>query len=166
MPTYRNDAVIGTYSIKNSLGKTVDVAPGESVQTFALLGFPFIQTDPLPLATTLRDRPTIGSCTIPSISGIKIFSGPTMDGSLFKAIALTVDSKCIKIQASNGVANDFTSFAANPPTFHFALTGTPAPGEWTQHIGELNFDLEAPSGTIIGYVRAATGVVVSVTVGA
>ena len=104
--------------------------------------------------------------TIPSISALTIFAAPTMDGTTFKPVTLPTDSKCIKIQASNGVAGDFTSFAANPPTFHFALSATPAAGEWTQHIGEYNLDYVAPSGTIIGYLKAASGVVLSVTVGA
>lgn len=104
--------------------------------------------------------------TIQSLSALTIFAAPTMDGTTFKAITLPTDSKSIKIQASNGIAGDFTSFAANPPTFHFALTATPEVGQWTQHVKELNFDLVAPSGVTIGYVKAETGVVVSVTVGA
>lgn len=102
--------------------------------------------------------------TIPSISALTIFAAPTMDGTAFKAITLPTDSKSIKIQAGNGVATDFTSFAANPPTFHFALVSSPT--VWTQHVGELNFDCVAESGAVVGYVRAATGVIVSVMVGA
>lgn len=103
--------------------------------------------------------------TIQSISDITIFAGPVMDGVSFKAITLTTDSKSIKIQASNGIATDFTSFASNPPTFHFSRKEVPSAGEWTQHVGELNFDLVAPANTVF-YVRAATGVVIAVTVGA
>lgn len=102
--------------------------------------------------------------TIPSISTLTMFAAPTMDGVAFKAITLPTDSKSIKIQAGNGVATDFTSFAANPATFHFALTASPT--VWTQHVGELNFDCVAPSGTVIGYVRAETGVIIYVMVGA
>ena len=102
---------------------------------------------------------------IQAISGIvSIFTPGAMDGTTLVPIILPVDSKCIKIQAGNGVANDFTSFAANPPIFHFALAASPT--VWTQHVGELNFDCVAVSGTTVGYVRAATGVVISVTVGA
>lgn len=115
---------------------------------------------------TIRPQPKDGDGrVVPSIFGINaIFTAPTMDGLTFKAITLTTDSKSIKIQAGNGVANDFTSFAANPPTFHFALAANPA--VWTQHVGELNFDCVSESGSIVGYVRAATGVIVSVMVGA
>lgn len=114
----------------------------------------------------IRPQPRDGDGrVVPSIHGIKaIFAAPTMDGTTFKAITLTTDSKSIKIQAGNGVANDFTSFAANPPTFHFALVSSPT--VWTQHVGEFNFDCVAPSGTIVGYVKASTGVIISVTVGA
>lgn len=115
---------------------------------------------------TIRPQPKDGDGrVVPSIFGINaIFAAPTMDGVAFKPITLTTDSKSIKIQAGNGVATDFTSFAANPLTFHFALVSSPT--VWTQHVGELNFDCVAPIGTIVGYVRAATGVVISVTVGA
>lgn len=104
---------------------------------------------------------------IQAISAItSIFSPGTMDGVTFLPIVIPVNSQCIKIQASNGVVGDFTSFAANPPTFHFALSATPTAGQWTQHVGELNFDLVAPAGAVIGYVKAATGTVISITVGA
>ena len=102
---------------------------------------------------------------IQAISGIvSIFNPGTMDGTTFLPVTLPVDSKCIKIQAGNGVADDFTSFAASPPTFHFALAASPT--VWTQHVGELNFDCVAVSGTVVGHIRAETGVVISVTVGA
>lgn len=104
--------------------------------------------------------------TVELPSRLTIFAAPAMDGTAFKPITLTTDSKCIKIQAGNGVANDFSSFATNPPTFHFSLKETPSTGEWTQHVGELNFDCVALSGTTVGYVRAETSKVISVTVGA
>ena len=97
-------------------------------------------------------------------SKLTIFNPGTPDGVTFKAITLPTDSKSIKIQAGNGVATDFTSFAANPATFHFALTASPT--VWLQCVGEVNFDLVSLSGTVIGYVRAEIGVVISVTVGA
>lgn len=104
--------------------------------------------------------------TVELPSRLTIFAAPAMDGLTFKPITLPTDSKSIKIQAGNGVAGDFTSFAANPPTFHFSLKETPSPGEWTQHVGELNFDCVALIGTTVGYVRAATSSIISVTVGA
>lgn len=104
---------------------------------------------------------------IPSISGLKrIFNPGDPDEVTFKPITLPVDAKCIKIQASNGFTGDFTSFSASPPTFHFALTAAPALGEWTQHVGEFNFDCVVPSGTTVGFIKASIGTVISVMVGA
>lgn len=59
MPTYRNDSPDSTYSIKNSIGKTVDVPPGASVQTFEYLGTPFVETSTVPEYNPILSTQTV-----------------------------------------------------------------------------------------------------------
>ena len=59
MPTYRNDSSDNIYSIKNNHGATIDVPPGESIQTFAFLSAPFTETSPLPVYNPVVFRNTL-----------------------------------------------------------------------------------------------------------
>ena len=100
---------------------------------------------------------------IPSVSGINgLFNTAAMDGT-WQAVTLPCDAKAVMIQVHNGSSTDFTSFASNPPGFHLAKTATAGTG-FAQCVGSVTFDCVAPAGTIIGYVRAETGYVCSVTV--
>lgn len=96
--------------------------------------------------------------TIPLPSSLKMFALDAPDGTTFKEIKLPdgVDCKTIMIQAQPSTA-DFASYAANPPTFHLATTASPG-DLFLQHVGAFAFDNVQPGGTVMGYVRAATGI--------
>ena len=113
---------------------------------------------------SIKQQPTDeNGKTIPSVSRINgLFNTATMDGT-WEAIILPCDAKAVMIQVHNGSGTDFTSFAANPPGFHLARTAT-AGTDFAQCVGSVTFDCVAIAGTIIGYVRAETGYVCSVTV--
>lgn len=112
----------------------------------------------------ITPQPTDGNGRlIPSVHGIKqIFSTEAMDGT-FKAVTLPCDAKSVAIQVHNGSATDFTSFASNPPGFHFAPNASPGTN-FMQCVGTLSFDGVQPEGVTIGYVRAAAGNYCVVTV--
>lgn len=76
---------------------------------------------------------------------------------------ITFETLTVEIQVHNGSTSDFTSFASAPPVFHFSKTNT-EDSNFRQCVGSISVDVSAPAGTTIGYVRAASGQYVVLTV--
>ena len=147
MPTYRNDTT-DTYHVYDVDGHLQEVAPTESIETYEILGTGWTKTADTPVKVTSSRVFLVGATT-----------------GAWQEIILPQDivAKSVLVQIHNGVASDFTSFAANPPTFHYSTTGSSGQ-DFIQCVGSFSIDIFDGSSPSIGFVRAAAGYYVVVTV--
>ena len=103
---------------------------------------------------------------IDTASKIQVVSTLTSDGSMQAIVlpTLTFEAQTVIVQVHNGVTTDFTTFNANPPGFHFSTSGHATNPDYLECQGTFAFDVSAPGGATVGYVRAATGQYVTVGV--
>ena len=147
MPTYRNDTM-NTYHVYDIDGHPQRVAPTESIETYKILGTGWTKTADTPVKVTSSRVFLVGATT-----------------GTWQEIILPPDivAKSVLVQIHNGVASDFSSFAANPPTFHYSTTGSSGQ-DFIQCVGSFSIDIFDGSSPSIGFVRAATNNYVVVTV--
>lgn len=78
------------------------------------------------------------------------------DGT-FQAVVVPTDCKSVLIQAHNGVTTDFTTYQDSPIGFHFSVSGSETLKDYINCVGAIEISIDVPRGTIVGYVRAASG---------
>ena len=149
MPTYRNDTS-NTYHVYDIEGKLQQVAPSESIETYEILGTGWTKT---------ADTPTPVQVTASRVFLVGATTGAWQEVVLPQDIV----AKSVLVQVHNGVASDFTSFVANPPTFHYSTTGSSSQ-DFIQCVGSFTIDIFDGASPSIGFIRAATSNYVVVTV--
>ena len=147
MPTYRNDTS-NTYHVYDIEGHLQQVAPNESIETYEILGTGWTKTADTPIAVTAS----------------RVFLvGPTTGAWQEVILPPDIVAKSVLVQVHNGVASDFASFAASPPTFHYSTTGS-SDQDFIQCVGSFTIDIFDGASPSIGFIRAATSNYVVVTV--
>lgn len=97
--------------------------------------------------------------TIPGVYLNSTNSGVTTGSfqEVFLPSTLIADALSVNIQVHNGDAEDFTSFLASPPVFHYSKTGDENDKDFFQHVRGFAFDISTVAGASIGFVRAEAG---------
>ena len=147
MPTYTNNTD-NTYHVYDINGKLQTVVPDGTIETYEILGTGWTKTADTPIAVTASKVFLVGATT-----------------GAWQEIILPPDivAKSVLVQIHNGVASDFSSFAASPPTFHYSTRGS-AGQDVIQCVGSFSIDIFAGASPSIGFIRAATSNYVVVTV--
>ena len=147
MPTYTNDTD-NTYHVHDIDGKLQKVVPDGTIETYEILGTGWTKTADTPVAVTASSVFLVGATT-----------------GYWQKVVLPTDivAKSVLIQVHNGSTSDFSSFSANPPTFHYSTTGSSG-HDFIQCVGNVSVDIFSGESLTLGFVRAATGYYVVVMV--
>lgn len=151
MATYRNDTT-STFHVPNISGVLTTVAPTESIETYMVLGTGWTKTADTPYKVTSS-----------SVFLNTTDSGITDGDWQLVQLPEGIEAKSVLIQVHNGATTDFTSFASNPPVFHFSTTGS-TNKDFIQCVGSFSIDIFDVRSKTIGFVRAAAGNYCVVTV--
>ena len=151
MPEYRNDSGVSRQAF-NLSGEATTVDNGATIQTYIFPGYGF---------TLISEEPV-------KIKNQRTFLNPANNGlttGLWQRVEIppNINAKSVLIQIHNGSVSDFSSFQNSPPGFHFSSTGGSGK-DFINCSGSLSVDLFEDNVQYIGYVRAATGNYVVVTV--
>ena len=101
--------------------------------------------------------------------GIGVYLNPTNNGvstGLMQEIVLPegVSANAIMIQVHNGSVSDFTSYSSNPIGFHFSSSGSESGKDFINCVGSFSIDIHKEAEVSIGFVRAAIGNYITLTV--